>query len=182
MAIRRNRPEGHGRRLVGNPDDRRPRHDDGRRDGFVAERSRQGWLKVKVAKHFFEHRYDYRSEWLRFTETLGRAGPDAALSERIVKAFADIVDAQGGLLLVNEGARAVALAAAWNWPASNPPADQLHDLGEFWISVEKSGRILELQAIRDGWATTEDKSVPIPACILGERVAWLPFHWSTTKG
>jgi len=133
----------------------------------------RGWLKVKVAKHFFEHRYDYRSEWLRFTETLGRAGPDAApLSERIVKAFADIVDAQGGLLLVNEGARAIALAAAWNWPASNPPADQLHDSGEFWISVEKSGRILELQAIRDGWATTEDKSVPIPACIFGDRLAW----------
>ena len=37
----------------------------------------RGWLKVKVTKHIFEHRYDYRSEWLRFTETLGRTGPDA---------------------------------------------------------------------------------------------------------
>ena len=60
----------------------------------------RGWVKVKLAKHLFEHRYDYRTEWLRFTETLGRAGPDAPpLSERIVKAFADIVDAPGGLLL-----------------------------------------------------------------------------------
>jgi hypothetical protein len=32
----------------------------------------RGWVKVKVAKHLFEHRYDYRSEWLGFTETLGR--------------------------------------------------------------------------------------------------------------
>jgi hypothetical protein len=38
----------------------------------------RSWLKVKVAKHLFEHRYDYRAEWLRFTETLGRTGPDAA--------------------------------------------------------------------------------------------------------
>jgi hypothetical protein len=52
----------------------------------------RGWLKVKVAKHLFEHRYDYRTEWLRFTETLGHSGPDAApLGEGIVKAFADIV-------------------------------------------------------------------------------------------
>ena len=49
----------------------------------------RGWAKVKLAKHLFEHRYDYRTEWLRFTE-LGRAGLDAPpLSERIVKAFAE---------------------------------------------------------------------------------------------
>ena len=43
----------------------------------LSERAR-GWIKVKLAKHLFEHRYDYRSEWLRFTETLGRSGPQAA--------------------------------------------------------------------------------------------------------
>ena len=37
----------------------------------------RGWLKIKLAKHLFEHRYDYRTEWLRFTETLGRGGADA---------------------------------------------------------------------------------------------------------
>src|SRR5207244_7485484 len=97
----------------------------------------RGWVKVKLAKHLFEHRYDYRTEWLRFTETLGRAGPDAPpLSQRIVKAFADVVDAPGGLLLVNEGGRSLGVAAAWNWPAPNPPADQLHNAGEFWSAVE----------------------------------------------
>ena len=67
----------------------------------------RGWIKVKLAKHLFEHRYDYRSEWLRFTGTLGRAGPDAPpLSERIVQAFADVVDSPGGMLLVSDGAAA----------------------------------------------------------------------------
>src|SRR5439155_3449948 len=108
-----------------------------------------------------------------FTGTLGRAGADAApLSERIIKAFADVVDAPGGLLLVNEGGRSLAVAAAWNWPAPNPPADQLHHAGEFWSAVETSGRILELQALREGWATAKDKCVPVPACILGEPQAW----------
>ena len=35
----------------------------------------RGWAKVKIAKHFFEHRYDYRTEWLRFTETIGATVP-----------------------------------------------------------------------------------------------------------
>ena len=77
----------------------------------------RGWIKVKLAKHLFEHRYDYRSEWLRFTGTLGRAGPDAPpLSERIVQAFADVVDSPGGMLLVSDEGRGLAVAATWNWP------------------------------------------------------------------
>jgi len=139
----------------------------------LLSRRARGWFKVKVAKHLFEHRYDYRSEWLRFTETLGRVGPDAApLSERIIKAFADVVDAPGGLLLVSEGSRGVALAATWNWPGSNPPADRLHEAGEFWSAVERNGRILELQAIREGWADAADKDILLPECILDDGNAW----------
>jgi putative PEP-CTERM system histidine kinase len=131
----------------------------------------RGWLKVKVAKHLFEHRYDYRTEWLRFTETLGRAGPDAPpLGERIVKAFADIVDAPGGLLLVNDNG--LAMAASWNWMAANPTADQLHGAADFWSAVDANGRILEFEALRHGWAHAEDKAVPVPACILNEESAW----------
>ncbi len=140
---------------------------------LLLSRRARGWFKVKVAKHLFEHRYDYRSEWLRFTETLGRVGPDAApLSERIVKAFADVVDAPGGLLLVSEGSRGVALAAAWNWPGANPPADQLREAGKFWSEVERNGRILELQAIREGWAQAVDKEVAVPDCILDDDHSW----------
>ena len=133
----------------------------------------RGWAKVKLAQHLFEHRYDYRTEWLRFTETLGHAGPDAApLGERIVKAFADIVDAPGGLLLINEGGRSLALAATWNWTAANPPADALNEAADFWSAVESHGRIVELPALREGWATGEDRKVPVPACLLDEEQAW----------
>ena len=87
----------------------------------LSERAR-GWMKVKLAKHLFEHRYDYRSEWLRFTEALGRSGPQAApLGDRMVRAFAAIVDSPGGLLLVNDAGGSIAAAAEWNWPGANPP-------------------------------------------------------------
>ena len=87
---------------------------------------RASWAKVKLAKHLFEHRYDYRTEWLRFTETLGRDRTDAPpLGERIVKAFADIVDAPGGLLLVADDAGAlIEPQRRGTGPARNPAAER----------------------------------------------------------
>ena len=40
----------------------------------------RAWLRVVLAKHLFEHRYDYRQEWLRFTDTVGRQSEPAPRS------------------------------------------------------------------------------------------------------
>jgi putative PEP-CTERM system histidine kinase len=133
----------------------------------------RGWLKVKLAKHLFEHRYDYRTEWLRFTETLGRAGPDAPpLTERIVKAFADIIDAPGGLLLVADGAGGVAAAADWNWTGNSPAAAKLRDLGPMWNDIEASGRIVEFETLRHGLASAQERSLTVPSWMVEDRSIW----------
>src|SRR3546814_2131105 len=81
----------------------------------------RAWIRVKLAKHLFRHRYDYRAEWVRFTDTLGRPDADAApLDERIVKAIADLTESPGGLLLVPEDAD-LGFGAAWNWPPDALP-------------------------------------------------------------
>ncbi|WP_204276576.1 hypothetical protein, partial [Klebsiella aerogenes] len=67
---------------------------------LVANSWLRAWLKVKLAKHLFRHRYDYRTEWMRFTETLGNPQGGAALDERIVKAIADLTESPAGVLLV----------------------------------------------------------------------------------
>jgi putative PEP-CTERM system histidine kinase len=133
----------------------------------------RAWAKVKLAKHLFEHRYDYRTEWLRFTETLGRAGADAPpLTERLVKAFADIVDAPGGLLLVGDGG-ALAVAANWNWPGGNLPVTSLQDSRGLWSASEASGRIVEFEALRRGWATAADKALPFPNWMIEDDSVWV---------
>ncbi|MET1111663.1 MAG: PEP-CTERM system histidine kinase PrsK, partial [Allosphingosinicella sp.] len=78
----------------------------------------RAWSRVIVAKHFFEHRYDYREEWLRFTRSVGG---DAPLGERIIKAISDIAESPSGLLLVPEGGR-LSVAARWNWRDDLPEA------------------------------------------------------------
>ena len=140
---------------------------------LALSRSARSWIKVKLAKHLFEHRYDYRTEWLRFTDTLGRAGADAPpLGDRIVKAFADIVEAPGGVLLVAEAGGAIATAASWNWPGPNPPQDELEQDANFWSAVESRGRIIEFEALRNGWGAAQDRALPVLQWMLDESCVW----------
>ncbi|MBV9528315.1 XrtA/PEP-CTERM system histidine kinase PrsK [Sphingomonas sp.] len=140
---------------------------------LVLSEHARGWIKVKLAKHLFEHRYDYRSEWLRFTETLGRSGPEAApLGDRIVNAFAAIVDSPGGLLLVNDAGGTIAAAAAWNWPGAHPPAGHPEADASFWSEVEARGRIIEFEALRRGWGDVVDRSLAVPTWMLEDPCVW----------
>ena len=134
----------------------------------------RSWMKVKLAKHLFEHRYDYRTEWLRFTETIGRAGNDAPpLAERIVKAFADVVDAPGGLLLIDDGGGSLAIGANWNWPGDAPSGTCVTEAAPLWMQLEDSGRIIEFEALRHDWASASDKALPVPQWMIEDQSVWV---------
>jgi putative PEP-CTERM system histidine kinase len=133
----------------------------------------RGWAKVKIAKHFFEHRYDYRSEWLRFTGTLGSSGSEARpLGERVIKAFADVLDAPGGLLLERDSSDAFAIGAEWNWQGRTAIDSDGDSARAFWDSIAKSGRIIELDPTRKGWAKNGN-DVAVPKSVLREPDAWV---------
>jgi len=133
----------------------------------------RGWVKVKVAKHLFEHRYDYRAEWLGFTETLGRSGEDAPpLGDRIVKAFADIVDAPGGLLLTADQTGAIAEAASFDWNGAKTPSGDADRDAAFWREVESRGRIIEFDALRHGYGPQADRDIAVPQWMLDDAAMW----------
>lgn len=113
-----------------------------------SERAR-GWLRVTATKHLFQHRYDYREEWLRFTRTIGRgSSSSASLHERAVKAIADITDSPAGLLLVPNEEAQLELTARWNWPTIEVPASA----GDYALSglLEQHSHILDLDEVRAG--------------------------------
>lgn len=113
----------------------------------LPSRSRRSWLRVTLTKHLFQHRYDYRAEWLRFNDTIGRAGPDARpLYERIVQAVADITDSPGGLLLVEREGGGLELAGRWEWPEIEVPAEAIPAGGARFF--ETSQFILDLDELR----------------------------------
>jgi putative PEP-CTERM system histidine kinase len=135
----------------------------------------RAWIKVKLAKHLFRHRYDYRAEWMRFTETLG--GPDnaAPLDERMVKAIADLTDSPAGVLLVPDSA-ALSAGASWNWDRTALPA-----LSDAALAghLAATGRIVELDGVRAGKAPGPE-SAAVPQWMLDAAEAWaivpLPHH------
>lgn len=130
----------------------------------------RSWAKVKLAMHLFEHRYDYRSEWLRFADTIGRSGADAPpLGERLVKAFADIVDSPGGLLLVADDNGVVTEGAEWNWdgrPFAPDPSD-----GPRWRELEAKPMILDIDALRHG-LMQGGSDLPLPEWLAKDETAW----------
>lgn len=127
----------------------------------------RAWIKVKLAKHFFRHRYDYRAEWMRFTETLGAPDGAAPLDERIVKAIADLTESPAGLLLVPDGA-GLGLGTSWNWDRSLFPATSDVPLADH---LAGTGRIIELDRVRS------DPHCPdagaIPTWMLDVVDAWV---------
>ncbi len=91
----------------------------------------------------------------------------------MIKAFADILEAPGGLLLATDPAGAITTASSWNWPGKHPPAGELDRVRDFWSALESSGRIIELDALRNGWAKPADCVALPPQWMLEERRAWI---------
>ncbi len=55
-------------------------------------------LRVFISKHLFSYRYDYRNEWLRFTQALSSADQGLDLGQSVIRALSDLVESPGGAL------------------------------------------------------------------------------------
>jgi len=131
----------------------------------------RAWLRVMLAKHFFEHRYDYREEWLRFTRTVGIAGEDQApLGERIVKALADVAESPGGLLLMPDEGERLIPAARWNWHHDVPSGGAAD--AAFLRFLEGSSHVVDFGTIRGGRLKAGGESVAVPGWMPALANAW----------
>lgn len=73
-------------------------------------------LKVFINKNFFSYRYDYRQEWLRFTNLLSSRDPSLSPAQRSIQALANLVDSPAGALWVRREDGVFTQAARWNLP------------------------------------------------------------------
>jgi putative PEP-CTERM system histidine kinase len=129
----------------------------------------RAWLRVVLLKHLFEHRYDYRQEWLRFTDTVGRQGETgASLEERVVKALADIGGSPAGLLLLCDETYRLAPAGRWNWTSAVPTGEG----AEAVLRHIESGFVIDFDTIRNGWLLHGDARIPVPVWLTATEQAW----------
>lgn len=137
---------------------------------LVLSQRLRGWLRVTIAKHLFQHRYDYRTEWLRFTRTIGQSGEgQASLEERVIRALADIVESPAGMLLIQAENGQTELAGLWQWPTAEVPHNSL-DAATI-RAIESNNYVAELDVLRSGKV---DKACPLvlPQWLLDDPRAW----------
>ena len=85
---------------------------------FLMSGSFRSQVRSFLSHHVLEDKYDYRGEWLRFSERLASTDSVERFERQIIRALADIVDSPAGALWsVSENH--LPIAAAWNLsPAS----------------------------------------------------------------
>lgn len=130
----------------------------------------KSWLNVVVAKNFFQHRYDYRSEWMRFADTIGFPSKEAApFYERVIKSLADIFESPAGLLMVPDEDGRLTLQARWNWATADVPVNCV--TSQTMSFFESSGHILSMDEVRAG---TDERCDPraVPQWLYDEEQAW----------
>ncbi|MDK2761020.1 MAG: PEP-CTERM system histidine kinase PrsK [Sphingopyxis sp.] len=138
----------------------------------------RAWLSVMISKHFFEHRYDYRAEWMRFTATLGQGDDeeDRNLDRRVAKALAQLTGSPAALLMLPGASGGFRVAEQWHWP-TDIADDAVLSLRTAFM-LQETRYIVDLDAQRRG-QTVEDMA--IPEWLVADAGAWvvvpvLHFH------
>jgi putative PEP-CTERM system histidine kinase len=137
---------------------------------LLASARSRAWLSVMISKHFFEHRYDYRAEWMRFTATLGQGGgeDDRNLYRRVAKALAELTGSPGALLMLPGASGGFRIAEQWHWPAGIEHSATLSLRSAFML--QETRHIVDLDAERRGQGSED---LAIPDWLIADTRAWV---------
>ncbi|MCW8907292.1 MAG: PEP-CTERM system histidine kinase PrsK [Sedimenticola sp.] len=123
-------------------------------------------IRVFLSKHFFNYKYDYREEWLRFTQTLSEGDEEVPI--RIIRAISTLVDSAGGVLWIRQDDGRYEFNSCLNMPEpgssvtqENDPLCQFIETNQWLIDLDEyqsnpdiyTGLILPdwIQSIDDAW-------------------------------
>ena len=131
-------------------------------------------LRVFLGKHFFRYRYDYREEWLRFTQTLSAQNSPQDMGNQVIRGLADMLESPGGSLwLKTRGENVYRQNARWNAPACTVPEDENSSLCDF---LQTSGWVVNLEEYRS--FPRRYGRLVLPTWLQETPQAWLvvPLH------
>jgi len=121
--------------------------------------------RVWLSKNFFSYKYDYRIEWLQFTEILASGSKD--IPDNITRAVANLAKSPAGILWSKAEDGRFNIVA--NWEMLPPDTDiDLHSLS-MWLQTH--GWIIDLRE----WQIAPDiyRNLEIPTQLIAISRAWL---------
>lgn len=126
-------------------------------------------LRVMVGKHFFRYRYDYREEWLRFTQTLSDHQSPQGMGQRVIRGLADMLESPAGCLWLQDANTAsLHCAATWNMPSVHAKEAMDSTFSRFLLD---SGWVINLEEFRS--FSPRYGELVLPAWLHEVQQAWL---------
>lgn len=135
---------------------------------LLSSGSSRSKLRVFISKHFFSYRYDYRAEWLRFTQSLSAPPSGGGLPESVIHSLANLVESPGGALWLSDKDGSMRQTARLNSPQITETVDTESPMAEF---LTRTQWILDLDELR---ASPEDYGyLQAPDWLENLKDAWL---------
>jgi len=153
-------------------------------------------IQVFLGKHFFRHRYDYREQWLNFTNALSLCKQEALPHECVVRAIAEVVDSPGGLLWLCRKDGCLEQVSHWGVSGGENEViagdnvlvryleerawvvnlDEYQSDPELYLPLDLPGWVLELQ---HAWLLVPllDQSRLLGIIVITQPRAKVPFNW-----
>ncbi len=131
--------------------------------------STRAWIKVFIGKHFFSYRYDYREEWLHFTDMLSSRRSPQETGTLIVRGLAGMVECPAGSLWTRTSNEApYTEARCWNLPQTHAeePADSA-----FCALMRDKGWVIDMTEYRASPRRYGEMAMPL--WLLASPDLWL---------
>lgn len=121
-------------------------------------------MRVFLSKHFFNHAYDYREEWLRIIATLSDTDSGLLLEERVIVALSQAVESPSGVLWGRESNGHFVWRASFGDP----------DIGVSLI--DRNDAVIRYMEDKE-WIVNLPEMAAIPEIYRGiDRPSWLEPH------
>ncbi len=127
-------------------------------------------IKVFLSKHFYNYKYDYRDEWLRFIGTLAEGEPGPQVRQRVIQALAQIVDSTNGRLWMRGEDRDSAFVYVADWNRA-PPVEVIGGEDPLLVFLRGRNWVIDLNEVAQ--APERYPGLQIPAWLAGDSGAWL---------
>ena len=136
---------------------------------LVVSGSVRAKLRFVLSRNFFRYRYDYREEWLKFTQALCSQNTPQEMGRQVIQGLADLVESPGGGLWMKDvtGSR-YQQTARLNMDARHEVEDSASDMCEL---LENKNTIINIEEYRS--FPGRYGSMPLPNWLQSMDQAWL---------
>ena len=125
---------------------------------LLASSSLRAKFRVLIGKNFFSYRYDYRTEWLRFTAMLTATGASREVGGLIVRGLAGLLQSKGGAIWsLGPDRRELIQSSAWNVAASKETESVSSNFARFLLERDW---IIDLEEYRASPARYDGVVIP----------------------